>query len=103
MKLHWTKRIAYTVGVEELAETHGAYWLIDAIASHLMYSHVAGESFQVWNLEVKGTAATLSMTDGNGDTAIVTQHIEYTDFPPPGCELWLVLGEVWVLMTPGEY
>lgn len=105
MKLHWTRRLAYTLGVEEIAEAHGAYWLIDLVASHQPNPQVACESFQVWTLTVAANnSAVARMTDGNdGTTPIIEQSIEFTDYPPEGVELWCVLGEVWVLMTPDEY
>ena len=103
MKLHWTRKLAFTIGIEESAEKHGAFWLIDAIASHQICPHVTAEGFQVWKLAVTGNAAILTMTDGNSDTAIVTQQIKFTDFPVPGTEWWCVEGEVRTLMLPDEY
>lgn len=44
------------------------------------------------------------MTDGNSDTPIVTQAIDYTDFPLDEVTLWLVRGgPTWTLMLPSEY
>ena len=31
---HWTRRIIYTPGVEDMAKICNAYWLIDLVASH---------------------------------------------------------------------
>ena len=48
---HWYKHQFgghYTDGVRYLAQTAGAYWLIDAI-----FSYRRAERFQVWTLEVK--------------------------------------------------
>jgi hypothetical protein len=44
------------------------------------------------------------MTDGNGSEPIITQRIDYTDFPLEQIDLWLVAdGKNWVLMLPTEY
>jgi hypothetical protein len=64
------------------------------------------EEFQVWRLIVEPTtrSAMLTMTDGNGISAIITQEIAYTDFPLAEIALWLVAsGNHWVLMLPSEY
>lgn len=103
---HWTRRLLYTEGVKILADEHGAHWLIDLVASYQPYAHVAAEEFQLWRLVVTPTkSAVVTMTDGNTDKAIVTQRIEFTDFPNDECELYCVRseGEPAVLMLPGEY
>jgi len=89
-----------TDGVKYVADTYGAYWLVDAIASYQHEAKVKKEKFQVWKLLVTSKArALLSMTDGNNGKPIITQDIEFTDFPE-SIDLWLVDG---VLMLPSEY
>ena len=47
------RRVLYTDGARHVAETGGAYWLLDAIAicqKHV--SAVAAEEFQAWKLSV---------------------------------------------------
>ena len=83
---HWyrhsiVRKVLYTDGVQYVAETGGAYWLIDEIAFGQANQKIAAEKFQVWRLKVNSDqTATLSCSDGNGRIAF-TKLIEYTDFP----------------------
>lgn len=78
-----------TDGTKYLAETAGAYWLMDIIASwNKTDDKVMDEYFQVWRLEVHPDhSATITATDGN-DNEIARQEIEYTDFPLQEIELY---------------
>jgi hypothetical protein len=105
---HWTGRLIFTPGVLWMAEQGGAFWLIDAIASYQQraYPRVLAEEFQVWTLKVHtDKSATLTMTDGNSDDAIVTQEIEFTGYGELVCQLFLVAtpGQPSVLMLSCEY
>lgn len=89
-----------------LAKTAGAYWLIDAIASYQCETCVIAEAFQVWTLKVDPVArnGVLTMTDGNSPEPIVTQSLDYTDFPLGVITLWLVDdSRHQVMMLPSEY
>jgi len=98
---HWTGRLHFTDGVKELADLAGAYWLIDAVASHQPDPLVRQEPFQVWVLSRRvGRQFALEMNDGNTTRGILRQEIEYSDFPLDTIELYLTDG---VLMLPGEY
>lgn len=100
------RTVLMTEGVRYLADTAGAHWLTDAIASYVLDDRARQESFQVWRLAVDPTTrkAILSMTDGNCDTPIITQEFDYTDFPLEVIDLWLVAsGSTWVMMLPSEY
>jgi hypothetical protein len=47
------REVLYTEGVEYVAETAGAYWLLDEIALAQRYIiSVKREDFQVWDLKV---------------------------------------------------
>jgi len=100
-------RMVYTDGVKYLADAAGAYWLIDAIASH-QRPPVSREDFQVWRLSVANERGLLVADDGNG-REIARQEIDYTDFCLDEIVLYLVAGSldgekiVRVLMLPGEY
>lgn len=101
-----TSRVLMTEGAVFLAEQAQAWWLTDAIVSYLTDPRAKREEFQVWRLRVDTTkrSATLTMTDGNSDTPIVTQAIDYTDFLLDEVALWLVRGgPTWTLMLPTEY
>ena len=63
---HWYRhgffrRILYTDGIKYMAETGGAYWLLDAIASHITGKILAKRAvtdprladMQFWRLEVR--------------------------------------------------
>ena len=103
------RTIYYTEGVHYLA-TNGAAWLVDAIASHQTGKLLQGDLkyFQLWKLEVKGSTAVLTCRADSDQKPVVTQKIEYTDFPEGGIELFLELGSVdgvnehRVLMIPSE-
>lgn len=92
--------IVYTQGMKAMAETAGAYWLIDLIASHQIYKHVRTEPFQVWVLTVQDGKATAEAFDDIPGKLLTRQAIEHTDFPPGEWKLYLVDG---VLMIPSEY
>ena len=84
----------YTEGVQHMAELCQAYWLIDAIASHISTSkRVRAEPFQVWRLQLKkegGARLAMFADDPDGERhAVVTQDIEYTDFPLDQIDVWV--------------
>jgi hypothetical protein len=97
---HWSRRIIYTPGVADMAEICKAYWLIDLIASHQIDAKVRSEEFQLWELTVDASRkAVARATDGNSNP-VVSQEIDYTDFPLDTIKLYLDQG---TLMLPGEY
>ncbi len=102
---HWTRRLIYTAGVKFLADEAGAHWLVDACASWLPHKKLRGEGFIVFKLDVHpNKSATLTADDGNGNI-LVTQQIEFTDYPESHAELYVVRtpGQPDVLMLPCEY
>lgn len=76
------RKVLFTDGAKYVADTAGAYWLLDEIALIQPYDkRVAAEEFQVWKLAVRADkAATLTCGDGNGNI-VYTKEIEFTDFP----------------------
>jgi hypothetical protein len=103
---HWYRfgldpRITCTDGAKYVADTAGAYWLLEEIALAQRYvKEVAAEEFQVWKLTVNpGSTATLVCEDGN-DNAVFTKAIEFTDFPPEGVTLWFANN---VIYLPSEH
>lgn len=97
--------IIYTNGVKILAESCGAYWLVDLIASYQPYPKVKAEPFQVWTLSPVGDEAALAMAadgdKGNGPVVLAKQEIAFTDFPRDLLPLRLFL-EHGTLMLPEE-
>lgn len=93
------RSLAYSEGVRYVAEACHAYWLIDGIAAHRMFTAaVRAEPFQVWKLDVEGREAALVCEDGNG-RVVYREDISFTDFPLPGIEIW---AENDVLYLPRE-
>lgn len=102
-----------TEGALHIAESCGAYWLMDAIGSHQYTAEVAAEDFQVWELiapahrvgQPAPTSWLLSMEDGNSNR-VARQEIEYSDYPlPEGITIWACRNERGglTLMLPSEY
>jgi hypothetical protein len=92
--------IIYTDGVKDLAESCGAYWLIDLVGSHQIKKYVRLEPFQVWVLKRQmGNMFRAVATDGN-EKHLATQQIPFSDFRYDIATLWLVNG---CLMLPNEY
>ena len=94
--------LLYTDGVQYLAENADCYWLIDAVASYQPQVNrtPALRDFQVWTLAVKDRSATLTCRADSDEPPVVTQEIEYTDFPLPEITLWVEGG---VLLLPSEH
>lgn len=85
--------LLFTEGVRYVADTCGAFWLVDAIASHQGAARVRREPFQVWNLEREGLTPdagepsegwVLSAWDDSAHKShlLARQVIPYSDFPP---------------------
>ena len=76
-------------GMMHVAETAGAYWLLDAIASHEEHNpellaaceDASFDYLHFWYLEVSDGQAVLSCARDKGEEPVVVQRIEYTDFP----------------------
>jgi hypothetical protein len=102
---HYYRHTSYAVltdGTKYLAEAAGAFWLMDAIASYLP-QFIGKQDFIVARLVRTGSAAQLTLDDGNG-RVLDQQHIEYTDFPITSFQLYACWGgEFWVLMLCSEY
>ncbi|MEB3830109.1 DUF6876 family protein [Phormidium sp. CCY1219] len=100
---HWLNQFKYTDGVKYLADAAEAHWLIDAIASYQRDERVTGDEmlqeFQIWQLSVSDGRGTLTLLRDTDDP-VLSQDIEYTDFPLDEIKLYLSGG---VLMLPSEY
>jgi hypothetical protein len=76
-------------GAIYLAEKAGAFWLLDAIASHEMKNPKLRAACQdddfdalhFWYLDVQDGKAVLTCVRDKGEKPVVTQHVEFTDFP----------------------
>jgi hypothetical protein len=91
----------FTEGVKYVADTVGAYWLLDEITLAQRFNRaVAAEEFQLWTLKVAGdNTALLSCDDGNG-LIVYSKRIPFTDFPTCGMKFYVCKS---VIMLPSEY
>jgi hypothetical protein len=103
---HWyrhgiNRKVTFTDGAKYVADTAGAYWLLDEIAIIQPYEKsVAAEEFQVWTLKVRENhTATLTCEDGNRHV-VFTKEIEFTDFPSDEITLWFANNTIFL---PSEY
>lgn len=126
-----SRNVVATDGAMHVAKEGGAYWLLEAIASHIvtnpkLRSGRLGE-MQFWRLEstpipptpqhkVIGLAPAetgrkewkLTCREDDGIKPAVTQEIEWSDFPLNKIDLWVApsqLGDkmVWVIYLPIEH
>ena len=80
--------IYYTDGIMEMATICQAFWLVDVVASYQFEPKISEEHFQVFGLKVnEDKSAIVEISDGN-DNILMTQNLEFTDFPLPEIELW---------------
>lgn len=96
MYQHWTRQFHYTTGVQYLCE-NGAAWLVDAIASHQFEPKLKKgdlKYFQIWDLKVDGGSGILTCRADSDKKPVVSQEIEYTDFPLPSIKLYVELGSL---------
>jgi len=100
-----------TDGAKFLADNAGAYWLMEAIASHQKGIRNTGKdaSFQVWTLTVHADrSCSLGCDDGNGHK-LASQEIPYTDFPLSTIKLYAIYegdpapSTDLILLLPSEY
>ena len=97
------RNFVLTDGALYLAENAGAFWLMDAIASHL--GSYKNEGFVVAKLlRAKASNAwILRLEDGN-DEVLADQIIEYSDFPLEEFTLYVIAQEdLRVILLPSEY
>jgi hypothetical protein len=101
---HWMSRIVYSGGVKFIADKLGAYWLIDVVLSHQMNRKAiaAANGFQVWRLthNKTGSGCKVTMDDGGQDgpaKVLITQRIQFTDFPRGVEVVWYVENGVLLL------
>ena len=102
---HWLGGLIYTDGVLFVAETCGAHWLIDLIASHQRKPKLRRNPFQVWQLtkEKDGTFAARCWDDTPGKSnRLLTQKFGSSDFPDDllPFTLWVESG---TLLLPAEH
>ena len=97
-----SRRHLLTDGTKHLAEKGDCFWMMDAIASHLI--EIGTEDwFVLVRVKVTEGRAVMVYEDGNGYEH-ARQEIPYTDFPFAEITLYACWdGEHWVIMLPSEY
>ncbi len=94
------RTITFTDGAKYVADSGGAYWLLDEIAlAQKFIPRVKAEPFQVWKLAVSDNTGVLTCEDGN-DNIVFTKEIPFTDFPLPEIKFYFTDN---VILLPSEY
>jgi len=97
-----SKRHLLTDGTKYLAEHASCFWMMDAIASHLMEIGT-DDWFVIVKTTVTDAKALMVYEDGNGHEH-ARQEIPYTDLPLDDVTLYACWdSEHWVIMLPTEY
>jgi uncharacterized protein DUF6876 len=103
---HWyrhgiVREILFTDGVKYVADSGGAYWLLDEIAlAQRFEARVSGQAFQLWTLTVKSDrTAMLTCEDGNG-VPVYSKAIPFTDFPMVEIKFYVTDSTI---LLPSEY
>ena len=78
---------ALTDGAKFVADELQAYWLFDAIASHIDYGMTEPHDMYFSTLDVHDGSAKLVIDDGDGNV-LASQDFDYTDFPVDKIEIW---------------
>ena len=110
-----------TDGTIHVAKEAGAFWLLEAIASHIATNGKLRvgplADMQFWKLESKTLKSgpnkgskrwELSCRMDSDMPPVVTQKIEFSDFPLDSIDLWVapsMMGDrkVWVIYLPSEH
>ena len=106
------RRMVLTDGAKFVAENGGAYWLMDAIASHQpkALKNPLLRYIQFWTLEVKekkngSKSAVLTCCTDSGEKPTITQKFAHTDFDLPKIDLWVepMDENTYVILLPSEH
>lgn len=102
------RRTLLTDGALYVAENGGAFWLLDAIASHQpkAMKNERLRKFQIWELKVnhKSGHAVLTCREDSDVKPAITQRINYTDFELDQIKFYVEFdGEHQTIMLPSEH
>jgi len=93
------QNVIYTSGVRHFAQSAGAYWFLDILATEPKIRR-QGQDFALILLTVKDKKAKIIVTDGNdGTPGIFKRNIDFTDCPEGE---WKFYFENGTIMLPGE-
>ena len=97
--------VTFTDGVSYFAETAGAFWLLDIIATEL--PKLAREHGIVFiTATARDGKADLVAVRDDGEPPLWKRHIDFTDLPDGAWRLWFADGGpdgTLVIMLPSEY
>lgn len=100
-------KMLLTDGAKYLAEKAGAFWLMDAIASHQpkALKDRMLRDMQFWTLKVNADKTAVLTCERDSGNVAITQKIEYTDFPLPEIKLYVgPMGDgQYTILLPSEY
>lgn len=103
---HWyrhalVRHICFTDGVKYVADTAGAYWLIDELAlAQQFIPQVRAAAFQLWRLTVKPDCTAILNCEDGGGQVIYRKEITFTDFPLDALRLYVTDNTI---LLPSEY
>lgn len=94
--------ILLTDGCDFVRENCKAFWLFDAILSYQLEKRVRDVPFQIWELKQQKNDLSWLLTckEDSGVKPIVTQRIEFSDFPLDSIKIWVIGG---IALLPSEY
>ncbi len=94
--------IKLTDGCAFVREQCKAYWLFDAILSYQCDPRLRKVKFQIWILQrlKKDLSWELTCKVDTGKKPIITQIIEFSDFPLDSIRIWMIDG---ICLLPSEY
>ena len=94
--------ILLTDGCNFIREHCNAWWLYDAILSYQCDERLRKVKFQIWILHrlKKDLSWELTCKEDTGKKPIITQIIEFSDFPLDSIRIWLIDN---VCLLPSEY
>lgn len=100
--------ILLTDGVLFLANVGECFWLIDTIASlqrcDRIGTHEQLQHIQFWTLTVFEDNTAELICEWDRDQVVLTQAIDYTDFPLEQIQLYVARDEgYFIILLPSEY
>lgn len=100
-----SRRVVFTDGVKYFADTVGAYWLLDILATELP-KFVLKHGIIFIDCVVKNGNAALSARTDAGKPSLWERAIDFTDLPEADWLFYMVDGgpdDAVVIMLPSEY
>jgi len=94
------QKLLLTDGCDYVRREAQAFWLFDLILSHQMSKSIQEIHHQVWKLKKQPDETWLMNCEDGNKNLILSQKIEFSDFPLPEISIWVLDG---VALLPSEY